>query len=129
MLDKRRSVMLLAVLFYGVTAFGGQTGAQPAPPPSNHQVIRPSDRGADTTMLRFQEMDDRRMIDEMRRERVRQNYEAAVINQRRLLADELDKLIAANECGQATDLAQRAGYRDIREGVASACQARAGSSS
>lgn len=121
--------MLLAVLFYGVTAFGGQTGAQPAPPPSNHQVIRPSDRGADTTMWRFQDMDDRRMIDEMRRERVRQNYEAAVINQRRLLADELDKLIAANECGQATDLAQRAGYRDIREGVASACQARAGSNS
>jgi len=129
MLDKRRSVMLLAVLFYGVTAFGGQTGAQPTPPPSNHQVIRPSHDRADPTMWRFQEMDDRRMIDDMRRERVRQNYEAAVINQRRLLADELDKLIAANECGQATDLAQRAGYRDIREGVASACQARAGSSS
>lgn len=120
--------MLLVVLFYGVTAFGGQTGAQPVPP-SNHQVIRPSADRADPTMWRFQDMDDRRMIDEMRRERVRQNYEAAVINQRRLLADELDRLIAANECGQATDLAQRAGYRDIREGVASACQARAGSSS
>ncbi|MBD7941291.1 hypothetical protein [Brevundimonas guildfordensis] len=116
--------MLLAVLFYGVTAFGGQTGAQPAPP-SNHQVIRPSADRADTTMLRFQDMDNRRMIDDMRRERVQRNYEAAVINQRRLLADELDKLIAANECGQATELAQRAGYRDIREGVASACQARA----
>lgn len=115
--------MLLAVLFYGVTAFGGQTGAQPAPP-SNHQVIRPSADRADPTMWRFQDMDDRRMIDDMRRERVQRNYEAAVINQRRLLADELDKLIAANECGQATELAQRAGYRDIREGVASACQAR-----
>ena len=120
--------MLLAVLFYGVAALGGQTQATPAPP-SNHQVIRPSDIGADTTMLRFQAMDNRRMIDEMRRERVRLNYEAAVINQRWLLADELDRLIAANECGQATDLAQRAGYRDIREGVAKACQARAGASS
>uniref|UniRef100_A0A0N4ZIQ9 HTH araC/xylS-type domain-containing protein n=1 Tax=Parastrongyloides trichosuri TaxID=131310 RepID=A0A0N4ZIQ9_PARTI len=71
-------------------------------------------------------MDDRRMIDEMRRERVRLNYEAAVINQRWLLADELDRLIAANECGQATELAQRAGYRDIREGVANAWQRRHG---
>jgi hypothetical protein len=76
-------------------------------------------------MWRFREMDDRRVIDELRRERVRLNYEAAVINQRWQLADELDRLIAANECGQATELAHRAGYRDIREGVANACQARA----
>ncbi|MCH4267938.1 MAG: hypothetical protein LKF80_06000 [Brevundimonas sp.] len=117
--------MLLAVLFYGVTALGGQTGTNPAPPSSNHQVIGPSADRADTTMLRFREMDDRRIIDELRRERVRLNYEAAVINQRWQLADELDRLIAANECGQATELAQRAGYRDIREGVANACQARA----
>jgi hypothetical protein len=117
--------MLLAVLFYGVTALGGQTGTNPAPPSSNHQVIGPSADRADTTMWRFREMDDRRVIDELRRERVRLNYEAAVINQRWQLADELDRLIAANECGQATELAQRAGYRDIREGVANACQARA----
>ncbi|MEN5113096.1 hypothetical protein ABE453_03680 [Brevundimonas diminuta] len=117
--------MLLAVLFYGVTALGGQTGTNPAPPSPNHQVIGPSADRADTTMLRFREMDDRRIIDELRRERVRLNYEAAVINQRWQLADELDRLIAANECGQATELAQRAGYRDIREGVANACQARA----
>lgn len=117
--------MLLAVLFYGVTALGGQTGTDPAPPSSNHQVIGPSADRADTTMLRFREMDDRRIIDELRRERVRLNYEAAVINQRWQLADDLDRLIAANECGQATELAQRAGYRDIREGVANACQARA----
>ena len=117
--------MLLAVLFYGVTALGGQTGTNPAPPSSNHQVIGPSADRADTTMLRFREMDDRRIIDELRRERVRLNYVAAVINQRWQLADELDRLIAANECGQATELAHRAGYRDIREGVANACQARA----
>src|SRR5690606_38614018 len=97
---QRRSVMLLAVLFYGVTALGGQTGTNPAPPSSNHQVIGPSADRADTTMLRFREMDDRRIIDELRRERVRLNYEAAVINQRWQLADELDRLIAANECGQ-----------------------------
>lgn len=117
--------MLLAVLFYGVTALGGQTGTNPAPPSSNHQVIGPSADRADPTMWRFREMDDRRVIDELRRERVRLNYEAAVINQRWQLADELDRLIAANECGQATELAHRAGYRDIREGVANACQARA----
>ncbi|GAA0775393.1 hypothetical protein [Brevundimonas olei] len=117
--------MLLAVLFYGVTALGGQTGTNPAPLSSNHQVIGPSADRADTTMLRFREMDDRRIIDELRRERVRLNYEAAVINQRWQLADELDRLIAANECGQATELAHRAGYRDIREGVANACQAKA----
>lgn len=114
--------MLLAVLFFGVTTLGGQTGATPAPP-SNHQVIGPSLDRADRTMGRFQDMDDRRMIDDMRRERVRMKYEAAVINQRWLLADELDKLIAAKECGLATELAQRAGYRDIREGVANACGA------
>lgn len=121
--------MLLAVLFYGVTALAGQAEVRPAfqqaPAQSNHQFIHPSPDKADPTMWRFQDMDDRRAIDDMRRERVRLNYEAAVINQRWQLADELDKLIAANECERATEIAQRAGYRDIRDGVANACRARA----
>lgn len=119
--------MLLAVLFYGVTALGGQAAPQPSPPRSNHQVIHPSPDRATSTMWRFEDMAYRRLMDDFRRERVRLNYEAAVINHRWQLADQLDKLIAANDCDQAVTIAQHAGYRDIREGVARACQADASS--
>lgn len=118
--------MLLAVLFYGVTVLGGQVAPQPAPqaspPQSNHQFIHPSPNMAEQTMGRFSDMHQRQFIEEFRREQHEENRRA-VIAHRMALADQLDNLIAARDCGQATEIAQRAGYRDIREGVARACRA------
>jgi len=62
------------------------------------------------------------MYDDYQRERRRQSYEAAVISERWKLAEQLDRLIAANRCDEASDIALKAGYRDIMDGVHRACE-------
>lgn len=110
--------MLLAALIFSGVVLAGQSN----PGPSNHQVILPDPNRAGNTMSRFDEMADRRMFDDYRRERRRQAYEAAVINDRMQLAEQLDLLIGANKCDEASAMAMKAGYRDIRDGVERACR-------
>lgn len=91
--------------------------------PSNHQVIQPSPNAASVTMGRFWDDERRRFIEDARRDQV-VAYRQTVIAHRVELADQLDRLIAAGDCEQARIVAQHAGYRDIREGVARVCDAR-----
>lgn len=91
--------------------------------PSNHQVIQPSADRADRTMVRFRDNEERQLIEDARHDQIAA-YRQSVIAQRVQLADRLDRLIAAGECEQARVVAQRAGYRDIREGVVRVCDAR-----
>lgn len=91
--------------------------------PSNHQVIQPNPNAASVTMVRFRDNEERQLIEDARHDQIAA-YRQSVIAQRVQLADRLDRLIAAGECEQARVVAQRAGYRDIREGVARVCDAR-----
>lgn len=111
--------MLLAVAISSLVVLAGQ-----ANPPENHQVIRPSPNVAQSTMARFYDVHQREFIEEHRREQ-KLAYRQAVIAHRIALADQLDQLIASHECGQAAEIAQGAGYRDIREAVAGICTAKA----
>lgn len=113
--------MLLAVAVSSLAVLAGQ-----ANPPGNHQVIRPNPNAVNSTMARFYDVHQREFIEKTRREQ-KLAYRQAVIAHRIALADQLDELIATNECGQAVEIAQGAGYRDIREAVAGICAAKASS--
>ena len=106
--------MLVAVLL--------AVSAVSAPP--NHQVIQLNPNAASVTMGRFWDDERRRFIEDARRDQM-VAYRQSVIAHRVELADQLDRLIAAGDCDQARAVAQRAGDRDIREGVARVCDARA----
>lgn len=90
--------------------------------PANHQVIRPSPNQATVTMARFVDNDRRLFIEDFQRERALAHRQA-VIAHRVELADQLDRLIAIGDCGQARSVADNAGYRDIREAVTRICDA------
>jgi hypothetical protein len=107
--------MLLAVVVYSLAVFAGQ---------ANHEVIKPNPNAAPSTMARFGDVHQREFIEEFRREQ-KLAYRQAVIAHRIALADQLDRLIANGECGQAVEVAQGAGYRDIREAVAGLCTVKA----
>lgn len=115
--------MLTAVLICGVALLSGPTAptGPTVPPP---QKAEPIPYHAGISLHRFGEMNQRLYIDEFRREEV-QKYREAVIAQRIALAEQLDQLIATNDCDRAIAVSQSAGYRDIRQGVARACQANA----
>lgn len=104
--------MLAAVVVLGVALLAGQ---------SNHQVIRPNPNVAPSTMGRFDDVHQRNLIEDFRREQA-MAYRQAVIAQRIALADQLDQLIATNECGRAVEISRGAGYRDIRDAVAGLCK-------
>ena len=90
---------------------------------SNHQVIQPNPNAASVTMVRFRDNEARQLVEDAREDQIAANRQS-VIAQRVQLADRLDRLIASGDCEQARVVAQRARYRDIREGVARVCDAR-----
>jgi hypothetical protein len=89
----------------------------------NHQTILPNPNRADRTMARFYDNDERWAVETARREQV-QDYRRSVISRRMRLADQLDRMIANGHCEGARRIAQRAGYRDIQDGVAELCDGR-----
>lgn len=113
--------MIVSTMFALAMAIAPQQSQAP-----NHQTIAPSPNMGSRTMARFYDNDAGWAVETLRREQV-QEYRQAVVDRRVRLADQLDRLIAGGHCEGAQRVADRAGYRDIREGVAQVCAARSGS--